>query len=220
MPEFSNPWQALTWDSIAKGDFYAKRCEYGRFHSNYTSFKHRHSLQCSQGPLAVIDIKAAQMLCLASVARRWIGTHLDITRWLEICTEEDIYEFLAAKVGKTRQEAKEGLIRCVFERNAKMVEMPEFQALQAHFGAIAGAIYDIKESEGYRSVAQRCQKTESRMMIDKAASMIPDVPLVTVHDEFILPARHIEPAKQAIRTAFRHYGLSPAFKVTELEGAA
>lgn len=219
MPEFSNPWQALTWDSITKGDFYAKRCEYGRFHSNYTSFKHRHSLQCTQGPLAAIDVKSAQMLCLASVVRRWIGKHPDITRWLEICNDGDIYEFLATKLGKSREETKDGLIRCVFERTGSMVEMPEFQALEAHFGAIAAGIQDIKETSGYREVARACQRAESTMMIDKAIALIPDVPVVTVHDEFILPARHLGPAKLAIKKAFRDYGLSPAFKVTELENS-
>ena len=212
MPDFTNPWQAITWDAIAKGDYYAKRCEYGRFHSNFTSFKHRHLLLCDRGPLAVLDVKSAQMLCLASVVRRWGGRHPDITKWLEICKDGDIYQYLADILGKTRKEAKNGLIRCVFERTHKMVRMPEFIALQDHFGYIAQCILEIKKANGYRDVARACQRVESKIMINKALMGLPGVPIITCHDEFILPADSLEPAKLSLRRAFRDYGLSPSFK--------
>lgn len=212
-PDFTNPWQAITWDAISKGDFYAKRCEYGRFHSNFTSFKHRHILLCDKGPLAAVDVKSAQMLCLASVVRRWGGSHLDIARWLEICKDGDIYQYMADVIGTSRKEAKNGLIRCVFERTHKMVSMPEFLALQAHFGHIARCILEIKQTNGYRDVARACQRVESRIMINKALMDLQGVPVITCHDEFILPADSIEPAKRAMRKAFRDYKLSPNFQI-------
>lgn len=212
-PAFDNPWHYLTWASIHNKDFFAHRCQYGRFHSNFTAFKHRNMLTCEAGPLVEIDIRSAQMLCLASVLRHHYGKSPDIDKWLAICTNEDIYQFFANACGVSREEAKHGLIQCTFKSVAGMVKMEEFQAMYRNFPDMAEMLIRMKEESGYESVACRCQLLESRIVIDTAVPQLEGIPVVTIHDSLIVPVQYAATAKAVLASSAARYNLFPTFRV-------
>jgi hypothetical protein len=214
-PVFENPWQAIAWNRIAEGDFYASRCEYGRFHSNFTAFKHRHLLEYEGRRLVSIDIKASQMLCLGAVVRQIAGERPDLARWLALCGDGDVYAYFGSKTNQQRADAKYGLIRCVFDQNHRMIEMPEYRAMLSDFPTVANSLRDQKEKHGYRSIARLCQKMESQILIDNVIPQIPTVPVITVHDEYLVTAESVTIVLAAMRHSFAQYGLRPQFNVKE-----
>lgn len=219
-PYFENPWQALSWDRVASRDFYVTRCDYGRVHTPFTSLKHRTLLRSDLGPLVALDVVCCQMLCLAAVVRKECGDHADLHKWLSICYTDDIYEYLADCLDVPRVQAKYGLIRCVFERTAQMQNMSEFKILEREFPFIAAGILAIKQKYTYEKVACECQKTESSVMVKKVIRRIKSIPLITVHDEYILPTKDVEHVQKIVEQEFRAIGINPRLKVTELGGTA
>lgn len=212
-PEFDNPWQAFSWARITDRHFYATRCEFGRFHSNFTAFKHRNLLQSSE-TLAAIDICQCQMLILGKVAIQEMGETPDLLRWQSICETDDIYEYLATRISKTRPEAKFGLIQAIFSKVGMMTAMSEYVALEREFGALARYL-KIAKKNGHQNVACDCQRLESKIMIDSVVRKLYKVPMITVHDELIVPASKVEKVRNCIYDEFAARGMYPRFKIRE-----
>lgn len=213
-PEFSNPWQAFSWARIGSRQFYASRCEFGRFHSNFTAFKHRYCLQ-SDSPLVAIDIRQCQMLILGAVVRNQIGASPDLDRWFALCQTGDIYQHLANQLQTTRQEAKDALIRCVFERPSAMIAMNVYRALEREFGVIAAFLVSAKK-QGHQKVAHLCQHLESSILIQKVVPKLAKVPMITIHDEIITSCDDVERVRSSLEGEFGKHGMSPQFKMAEL----
>jgi hypothetical protein len=213
-PIFANAWQAFAWDRIAAGDFYAGRCDFGRFHSNFTAFRHRHLLQ-SDSPLVAVDVAACQMFVLGAVVRNAFGDSDDLRKWFSLCKTGELYDYIGGLTGKPRQEAKIGLIRCVFERVGMMTAMSEYSALEREFGAIARFLVFGKKN-GHQEVARQCQRMESSILISKAVPRLSKIPMVTVHDEFIIPSEHSQTVQETIREEFLKHGMKPMLRVKEL----
>lgn len=208
-PEFTNPWQALVWHRIDEKDHYAHRCDFGRFHSLFTSFKHRKSVLHNKEPLSAIDVRACQPLILGIAARVASGDSDDIRRWFEIY-REDLYEFFAAELGNSRAEAKKELIVAIFEKSHRMIRMPIFTVIQKHFPTIAAYLL-ARKSGGHQIVAHDCQRLESTLLIDRASWKMKKIPMLTIHDEFILPTKHVEKLRDTVIGEFAEYGVIPRF---------
>lgn len=213
-PEFDNPWQAFCWARIYGRQFYASRCEFGRFHSNFTAFKHRYCLQYD-APLVALDIVACQMLILGAVACNALGMSPDLQRWFDLCKTGQIYGHFADRLQTTRQEAKNGLIRCVFERPGVMTAMNVYRALEREFGAIAAFLVSAK-SGGHQTVAHLCQRMESSILIGSVVPKLAKIPMITVHDEFIVAAEAATMVKDIIEKEFMSQGMRPTFKIKEI----
>jgi hypothetical protein len=215
-PEFENPWQALTWTFIVNKQYYTNRCRFRRFHSNFTSFKHRYLLE-SNKDLCALDIVACQPLILGIVVLQSCDEP-DVHRWLEICSKDDIYLHIASLMNTDdRKAVKASMIRCLFERKTQMENMTIFKVLLEHFPTIAAFLSACKQAQGHQCVAHMCQRLEADIMIDKVTSDLRDTPLITVHDELILYVKQIERAKRFINKRFAVYGVTPRYKVTLFE---
>ena len=212
-PDFDNAWQAFTWSRIAAKDWYASKCEFGRFHSNFTAFKHRERLQCDGGATA-IDIVACQPLILGGLVLEHFGPLPDVVEWIRLCCEEDPYERLAALNGTDRSMTKANLIQCIFERRFHMQHMAIYRLLAAEFPSIARYLLEIKEVH-YERVAHNCQRRESLLLIEQAVKDLGEIPVVTVHDEFIVPSKYADKVQNKINRRFLAAGLKPQFKRTE-----
>lgn len=67
------PWEEYQLYKLRAGDFYACRCQYRRFHSNYTSLSKRirHSLKIdTNSPLASIDVVSMQPMLIGVLSER------------------------------------------------------------------------------------------------------------------------------------------------------
>jgi hypothetical protein len=214
-PSFENAWQGFSWARIANGDYYASRCEWGRFHSNFTAFKHRMYLQHRE-PLVAIDIKSCQPLILGSLVHEALGASPDLDHWMQLCSDGTLYEYLAECLGVDRKTAKDGFIRCLFERRYQMLGMPEYNILLQMFPSIAQYLRDVKAAVGYQQVATNCQSLESTLLVDGVAVKLAKVPMVTVHDEFIVPARFKKTVQDELKKQFAKANMLPTFEITDL----
>jgi hypothetical protein len=217
-PEFDNFWQAYTWERIRSQHFYAGYCDFGRFHSNFTAFKHRYLLQHKLGyPLSAIDITACQPLCLGAVLLAAYGDRPDIRHWIALCQESDLYAELGALMGlsvtpEIRDQVKNGFVRMLFERTHKMEQMDEFHVLEKHFPSFASYLTCAKQSKGYQTVAHSCQRFESDLLIQKVVPHLDKTNIITIHDEIILPSKEVGRATKAMQKEFGKFGLNPKLK--------
>ena len=107
-------WEAFQVDRIRHHDFYATRCDYGRFHSNITGLRRNTRFQLttlSEEALSFIDVKSAQPLIVGVMARdrvrRQSGIPIcdtlfrdDIDSWVAKCEDGSIYEFVLQQIQK------------------------------------------------------------------------------------------------------------------------
>lgn len=214
-PLFENPWQALQWSRVQARDYYASRCEFGRFHSMYTAFKHRYAVQ-HKYPLSSIDIAGCQMLILGNLVLESVGLIPDVQEWLDICYHGDIYQVVADYDNRPRDEVKTALVTCIFRKWNTMITCREFQVLQRRFPTIAKYLDETKATTKYQIVAHRCQKRESEIVIDTVVPALAAVPMITVHDELIVPTRNVEQVQAVMGKAFAARGMRARFRIQEL----
>jgi hypothetical protein len=226
------------------------RCDFGRFHSNFTSLPKyvRKELSTSE-PLASIDIKNIQPLILGLLANNTQPhnhtqtSHIPICHtlfsFLRTCEAGQIYEFCLERFqarevkpywversnGKPflcdpsrwdRSQVKQAFVICLFDRVERTKTNPVFQVLQKHFPPIADFVIRSKRDE-YQALARQCQRFESKVMIDGVSAVFmarhPDAPILTIHDELILPARLVQSAANIIQERFQAFGASPGLRV-------
>jgi hypothetical protein len=116
-----------------------------------------------------------------------------------------------------RNKVKRAFLICVFDRVEAMQQNPVYQVLRKHFPAVADYIVHAKRN-GYQGLAQECQKLESKLMIDGVAGAMleafPESPILTVHDEIIVPVDRLGDVKRLIETEFTKFGVRPTVKQT------
>ena len=209
-PAFENPWQAYTWERIYHQDHFGHSCDYGRFHTLITSFKHRSMLQHPDGPVVPCDLKACQPLILGMVVRDHYGMTPDLEEFFDIY-RSGLYEFFAEKMEVSRKKAKKDFIICIFHKLQEMTEMPIFQTIEQYFPTIAKYLLWKKEGN-YKQVARACQTFESKLLINQVTPRLRGIPFVTIHDEFMAPDQYIPRIKETILSVFSKYDIVPEFK--------
>ena len=94
--------------------------------------------------------------------------------------------------------------------------MTEYNILLQMFPSIAQYLRDVKAAVGYQQVATNCQSRESKLLVDGVAVKLAKVPMVTVHDEFIVPARFKKTVQDELKKQFAKANMLPTFEITEL----
>ena len=251
----TNPWDCFSWNRILAEDYYSMRCDFGRFHSNFTSIPKyfRRSLTLQSGDkLASIDIRNAQPLLLGLVARGHRHNHTTrphipichtINEYIRLCEDGEIYEFCLSSFRNgevhpywiqlpsgnkflcdpskwDRKRVKEAFVVCLFDRVEATQSNPIYRVLSKYFPKIAEYITNAK-SDKYQALAQQCQMMESELMIDGvAASYItrhPGLPILTVHDEIIVPESLVDSLIEVIKYRFRLAGGTPSLRIDRMK---
>jgi len=243
-PKAKSAWEVYQIDRLQHRDYYANRCDFDRFHSNYTGLPKSTRLQLSidGDPLVSVDVSNCQPLALGIAVLQTVqSNHLPIcgtlNDWIALCAQGQIYEFAQSKLnageikpfvvtknGRTyevdpqkwdRRKTKDAFIICLFERIETMRQNPIYQIIERYFPAIADYIVSTKRA-GYQLVAHACQRMESKIMIDGvAAEMLrrhPTSPILTIHDEIIVPAAKLDELRAILKSEFLIYGVEPAIK--------
>ena len=248
----SNPWDCYALNRLIARDFYSMRCDFGRFHSNFTSVPKlfRRSLILKSGEtLASIDIRNVQPLLLGLVTRRdtqtSIGERIPICptliEYLRLCEAGLIYEFclecfqnrevepywnylpsgkgfLCDPATWDRKKVKKQFVICLFDRVEATKSNPIFQVLSKHFPEVANFVIDAKQ-DGYQALAHQCQRMESQLMIDGVAASFmtrhPDSPILTIHDEIIVPESLVDSLTNIIVNRIQLSGATPRLKVEQ-----
>lgn len=248
----SNPWDCFALNRLLAKDYYSMRCDFGRFHSNFTSIPKlfRRSLTLKSGDtLASIDIRNIQPLLLGLVTRRHTQTSLSqhipichtLNEYLGLCEAGQIYEFclgcfrngevdrfwISLPSGKKylcdpaqwdRTKVKRAFVICLFDRIEETKSNPIFRILNKHFPEVANFVINAKQ-DGYQALAHLCQRMESQLMIDGVAASFmvrhPDAPILTVHDEIIVPAPLVDSLTYIITNRFQLAGATPSLHIEQ-----
>jgi len=143
----------------------------------------------------------------------------DLRGYIELCEARGLYQAVAHRVGKTRDEAKQGVMVVFFDkpghRNAVSAVLDEL------FPTVMGAMRDIKRPD-YRRLAHFAQRIESAFMFGRVVPRImelrPDLFIATIHDSILTTAGDAEFVRKAMRDEFAQLGLSPQVKVEPCSG--
>lgn len=119
-----------------------------------------------------------------------------------------------------RDKVKRNVQVCVFADVPTMEQTPVYQVIRQYWPGVAEYLVWRKSEGRYQGVAEDCQRLESRLMIDGVAmafaKRFPGVPLVTIHDELMVPTELAGVAKSMIEDAFRDaVGVVPTVRCGE-----
>ncbi len=238
-------WDLFSASQIAQGKLYASYCEYGRFHSNYTSLSKdiRARVQLNDCPqLTELDIRNCQPLLLSYLAGK---DGADVTEWKQACEAGEVYEQLASVLASgvappytysylgrectvdpkrwARDDIKRPLLVAMFCGSADTETNPAYVAMRCAFPSVAAWLTRFKreaeqQGRGYQELAKQCQRLESSLMVKFVCRALREaqVSVLTVHDALIVPAGQVERTKAYISQAFQAIGLKPSIEETIL----
>lgn len=220
-----NYWDHYTFETIRQGWLYSGRCQYGRFFSPYTSLAgdHRRRLEAKE-PLASLDIRGSQPLLLGAIALKHpIYTNAkDVREWLDICEQGDIYDHICETSASfmDRDAAKLELMKVMFAPKDQMVYNPVYAVIERNYPTLASYL-KLSKHDHHKGVAESLQRMESGIMIDTVAheycKAYPNNPIVTVHDEVIVPKRLATHLSKRIKKAAQKHGITPQIRIIEHE---
>ncbi|MGA2062457.1 MAG: hypothetical protein ABSG67_18395 [Thermoguttaceae bacterium] len=138
----------------------------------------------------------------------------DVRRYLELCEARGLYQAVADRLGKTREEAKRSVMVAFYDRpshcNAVSMVLTEL------FPNVMEAMRRIKRGD-YRRLAHFAQRIESAFMFGRVVPRImelrPDLFVSTIHDSILTPVGEVEFVQQVMLDEFARLGLSPQVKM-------
>jgi hypothetical protein len=218
----------LRFEFIRNGMYYASRCEYGRFHSNFTAVSRsgRKLLRSANGlPLVEVDISNCQPLLLGGYLRKLspqAGIRVE-DEYIRVCEEGQFYEHLADELRTSgelpnadRSYVKERAIRLLFQKPSNMARNPLSRALQRSFPGLHQLVMTAKQ-ENYKNLSHELQRLESKILIDKVCGNLfqrhPNLSILTVHDSILCEESYVDEVKGEIIMQFKKVcGVIPTFK--------
>lgn len=230
----SQSWAGYAVQCCLTGRHYAVRCEFGRFHSTFTSMpaRVRRSLEISGQGVAEVDVANCQPLLVGLVAthtpnpRPTPYTHMlhSFQKYLNDCQAGVLYEVLLEAAGQMtlrdwiparcrvrdrrlkRSDIKRQFLTMLFCDLSTTSRLPIFGIVSRVYPAIARFALEAKRN-GHQELARQCQRLESSLVIDRIAFRLSEVtPCVTVHDAVIVPRDQAATAVDHIKATFAAYG--------------
>ncbi len=109
-----------------------------------------------------------------------------------------------------REDVKANLLKAIFSKNHVMVKQPAFIALSQLFPVHAAYIKEVKRKD-HRILAQNLQRLEASIIIDGVCGHLsqyhPHTPVLTIHDELIVPQDMAAIVHQLILAKFAKHGV-------------
>ena len=138
----------------------------------------------------------------------------DLRRYLDSCERKALYQAVAERLGKTRDDAKKRVMVVLFDkpwhRNATSA------ALDALFPGVMADIREMKRPN-YRWLANFAQRIESGFMFGRVVPRImalrPELFIATIHDSILTTVADADFVKRVMLDEFAQIGVSPQVKV-------
>lgn len=177
-----------------------------------------------------IDIRTCQPLIVGAAAyNEQLRPKPDIYYWLELCQCADLYSYMAERLfGEVTQElrevAKKETMVASFGTAKQAISTAVGRIIHKEFPSIWDYLRRIKKGN-YRQAAWTTQKTESKLVIDRAIGHIMrnyhDIPIATVHDAILCSKFFVKPIEEAIVGSFiDELGVKPQLKTMLLSSTA
>lgn len=138
----------------------------------------------------------------------------DLRRYLELCEARGLYQAVADRLGKTREEAKKGVMVVFFDkpwhRNGVSLVLDEMAP------TVMEKMRRAKRQD-YRRLAHFAQRIESAFMFGRVVPRImdqrPDLFVATIHDSILTMAADAPFVRQVMLDEFARLGLLPQVKI-------
>jgi hypothetical protein len=138
----------------------------------------------------------------------------DLRRYIEHCESRGLYQAVANRLGKTRDQAKKRVMVAFFDKPGR--PNAAFQVLAQLFPTVMQAVRRMKQGN-YCRLAHFAQRIESAFMFGRVVPRImelrPDLFISTIHDSILTPVGEAEFVRQVMLDEFARLGLSPQVKV-------
>ncbi|RLS59154.1 MAG: hypothetical protein DWH91_01090 [Planctomycetota bacterium] len=235
-PDLLTSWDKILWNSIQSGEFYANRCEYGRFHSSFTGLskvaRKRLVLKSTGEILVEIDVSCCQPLLLWAKAAEGMTAEERSgfePEYRSLCEHGELYSFLTSELlvmckreglshedfMECRENIKGELIRMFFQKQSGMQRNQLTSVVYDRFPGIVDYAWSAKAFD-HKDLSRELQRMESRIMIDGVCSQLvedhPEIVLVTVHDSILCTPSCFEAVELEIIHQFRKLGVKPFLK--------
>lgn len=188
----------MSLENIATGDLFFVFDSHGRLHTNFTVLRkdiRSNCLTLGGESVVEVDIRNSQPFFLAALI--WSDPanreSSEIKRFVESASLGLIYdEVQEAGITVSRDEAKTAVYVVLFGRNGSSGPNVGFQSI---YPEVYDWVVEFKRSAGdYRALSHRLQRMESDLIygrvLPRVYEALPGVPLFTVHDSIVCPARH------------------------------
>jgi hypothetical protein len=181
------------------------------------------SINTNTNTMSNRGLRNAEALVLAGVATREMMLGDDERRYVDLCEQGRIYEYLQEQSGlggMSRDEIKEKFYREVFfGRNQVVTDLTRLFA--AEFPNAMAVIRAVKRKD-HRQLARLMQLYESSLVIDRVCRRLmndhPDVPVVTIHDSLMTTPDRVDLVQTVMLDEYARVGLSPKLKVEQNTG--
>jgi hypothetical protein len=145
----------------------------------------------------------------------------DLVDYLDACSSGSYYETLGDVLGMRcdSPSARDRVKRasCWLIMGEPPLGSPAWIRYSAKWPTLAGFLERIKRDD-HRRAAWLLQRAESSLVIHGACGDLmrdrPDIPILTVHDAILTPARYVWDAASALRLPWERLGVTPKLKVT------
>jgi hypothetical protein len=144
----------------------------------------------------------------------------DLVDYLDACASGKYYEVLADLLGMRYSPASRDRVKrasCWLIMGAPPLGAPAWLRYSRRWPTVASFLEQIKRDD-YRHAAWLLQRAESSLVILGACGDLmrdrPDIPILTVHDAILTPARYVRDVASALRLPWERLGVTPKLKVT------
>ena len=138
----------------------------------------------------------------------------DVKGYLKFCEGRRLYQAVADRLGKTRDEAKDRVMVVFFDKPWHHNKVSD--VLDELYPTVMEAMRRIKRGD-YRRLAHFAQRIESAFMFGRVVPRImelrPDLFISTIHDSILTPAADAQLVRRVMLDEFARLGLSPQVKV-------
>ena len=196
-------------------NFFASRCDYGRFHSNFTQLHKgvRKKLRYGTEKLIGVDVKNCQPALLPFVLAN-NDTSQDTLKMNQFIDKTgtstgQFYEKMMESTGKTsltRDEIKKLYFQSIYGSIKKTKESDVFKMLKKISPEYMEILLRIKKDD-YRELARQLQRKESKIIIDTCCASLmrnyPHLPIITIHDEIMTTEECREIVRMEMMKSFK-----------------
>ena len=163
-------------------------------------------------PSAIVDMKAAHLVCLLCVGRdrvKWMEANGrdaadlkgELARYKATLESCDIYEELGGTAD--RKKFKKTLLSSLNMATSKAIHLPPYQRLKASFPRIVGIIQDLKKND-HRGLSKQLQHFTAKI-IEAATHEAQRMEIATLPDTdaMIVPSEYERLTRQLLNNAIR-----------------
>lgn len=143
----------------------------------------------------------------------------DLRRYLELCEARRLYATVASRLGKSRDEAKRGVMVVFFDKPWHKNAVSN--VLWQLFPTVMDAMRAVKTPD-FRQLAHSAQRIESAFMFGRVLPSImqrrPELFVSTIHDSILTTAKDAEIVREVMLNEFARLGVTPQVRIESFDG--